>query len=114
MKKTLLLLTALLVVVVAKSQIQDSTKVKKKVIIDDTWTNTKKASHRVVKHYHNNRADSLNILNVVKIVQTKDAEKLRVGQVGLKVNSDTTEIRLWKRKISITDGWHSSKIKLDD
>ncbi len=112
MKKLFLIAVVLFAVSAVKSQTTDTIR-KKKIIIDDTWKNKKEPQRPTIHYYRNYGKDSVDVLNVLKIVETKNGGNVRVGQVGLKVHNDTTEIRIWKRKISICDGWRNSKIRIE-
>lgn len=118
MKQFIFIAIALLVASSAKSQVADTLKTDtlKKVIIHDTWSKKKtvQKTNRDTKTYRPvSSGDSINILNVIKIVEKNDEGKVRVGQIGVKSKEDTTKIRIWKRQINIIDGWKTSKIKIE-
>ncbi len=122
MKKLLFILIALMTVLSAKSQKRDTIKTKpqkKIIIIDDTWKKKKEPQRkdikpRVIRYYKKHNTDTLNILNTVKIEETSGDVKVRVGQLGVETKpGGTTNIRLWKRKVSINDGWGSPNVKIE-
>ncbi len=122
MKKVLLIAVALLTVIAAKSQKRDTLKnnpKRKTIIIDDTWKNKKEPQRKpikpdVVRYYRRSTGDTLNILNTVKVEETSGDVKVRVGQLGVETKpGGATNIRLWKRDISINDNWGTPKIKIE-